>query len=685
MPQRVLTILKAAAIAGATWFVFAPAFYGGWLWDDPAEITTNLALRNWHGLWQIWFSPSTPDYYPLKTTVQWVQWHLWGDDLLGYHLTNVGLHLLSALLLWHLLGRLGVKRAWLGGLLFAVHPVVVESVAWIAELKNVLSLPLLLGAMIFYLRWDEEKKPGSGKKGTAEAAYWFAVILFLAAMLCKSSVVMFPVVLLLYAWWRRGRAARRDVIAALPFFLISLALGVVTMWFQKHHAIDTLVIRQGGFFSRLAVAGTAIVFYLGKFLAPVNLLPIYPRWNVIPPSLWQFWPWAVAIAGVLLWFGRGRGATARQARLHTEATRPWVFGIGFFLINLLPVLGFVPMSFLRISWVADHFVYLPMIGLVGLAAAGFGRLRPAYWVAGAALIAALAVQSRFHAGHFASEQTMWEYTLQRNPDAWLAHNNLSNLLLDEGRVVEAEAELRAAIRLKPDFAEAHNNLGNLLNETGQVDAAKAEFDEAIRLKPNYAEAYNGVANNLLHRGQAEQALAVYDMALRLKPDYPDCHDNRGAALDALGRYREAIAEYEFVIKSNPGFAMAHYNLGFTLGEVHRTAESISQYKEALRFNPRMIAAYNNLGNAYADARRFGEAIVLYEKALTIDPNHFEVHLNLANALVNLGRATEAIPHYARALALRPDYLLAHRGLAFALQAVGRDEEAKAEFRKAGIK
>ena len=342
------TWLRAAVIVLAGTWVYWPALRGGWLWDDGLEIARNELLHRPGGWWRAWVAPAGLDYYPLKDSLQWVQWHLWGDHTLGYHLTNVGLHLLGALLVWRLLACLGARLGWIGGLLFAVHPLAVESVAWISELKNTLSLPLLLAAMICFVEFDDgceggsaggaaqrvgdPPSPGFGGLRNALHLYLWSIVFFLAAMLAKSSVVMFPVVLLLHAWWRRGRITRRDLRASAPFFAISLALGVVTVWFQQHRAIG-LPAAAPTFLLRLAGAGRAIGFYLAKGAFPTGLIPIYPRWNPDLVSPWQALSWVV-IAGALLGFWVKRATWGRHALL----------GSGWFLVNLLPVLGIIPMA-----------------------------------------------------------------------------------------------------------------------------------------------------------------------------------------------------------------------------------------------------------------------------------------------------------------------------------------------------
>jgi len=440
-------LLRAAVIVLAGAWVFWPGIHGGWIWDDYLEIIQNRFLRDRAGIGKIWFRPEGMDYFPLKTTVQWIEWHLWGDRVEGYHLVSIGLHLLSALLLWRLLRKLGMGLgAWLGALLFAVHPLMVESVAWISEFKNTLSLPFLLLAMITYVDWD---------RGRDRPAYFISLGLFLAAMLCKSSVVMFPMVILLYGWWKRGRIARSDLRASAPFFAVSLILGLVSVWFQQHRAIAGEDISIGGFWSRCAGAGLAVFFYLGKYLFPADLMPDYPRWELNPPAPWQFWPW-VAIAAAL-WL------SSRPSKY----SRPILFGLGFFLINLVPVLGFIPMSYLRISRVADHFAYLPLIGLIGLTAAAVEKIGKSlsrflslplslFLI----LVAALAWQGHRYARIFTSDEMFWTYTLEHNPKSWLALNDLGVRLAGRGRILEAIEYYKAALRVGPDDFASQKDLGD---------------------------------------------------------------------------------------------------------------------------------------------------------------------------------------------------------------------------------
>jgi Flp pilus assembly protein TadD len=516
---------------------------GGWLWDDNNEVTENRILRDPDGLARLWFSPTGPDYFPLKSTWQWLEWQLWGPRPAGYHAASLGLHLLSALLVWQLFRRLGLRWAWLGGLLFAVHPLAVESVAWAAELKNTLSLPLLLLAMLGYLKYDD-----SGyASGARRRAYLGSLLCFLLAMLAKSSVVMLPAVLLLYAWWKRGRLAGRDLSAAAPFFAVSLALGLVTLRFQQHVAIGGWTIDAGSPLLRLVRAGAAIGFYLQKAFAPAGLSPLYPQWSFPPLSPIVILHGLELIALLSLgWIYRASWG------------RHLLFGIGFFAINLLPVIGLVPISYMHYSWVADHFAYISIIGAAGLLAAGAGalaRTAPGWSkpvIGAAAILAALfALQSRLYAGTFHDSETLWTRVLADDPASWAAHYNLGFALAQAGRRPEGIAHYEAALRLKPDLAEAQNSLGIALAQQGHLPEAIEHLREALRLNPDYAQA----------------------------------HVNLGTAWSLLGRVPEEIMEYRTALRLNPDDAPAQIHLGVTLLQAKRPAEAIPCFEAALRLDP----------------------------------------------------------------------------------------------------
>ena len=575
----------AALIVFATAWIYGPTLHGGWLWDDGLEIFQNPAVRSAAGWRTPWSAPVGMDYLPLKSSLQWLEWHLWGDQVLGYHLANVALHLLSAFLLWRLLSRLGVRLAWFGGLLFAVHPVAVESVAWISEFKNTLSLPPLLLAAIAWVDFDRTGRP---------ADRWRSLGWFTVAMLCKSSVVMLPAVLLLFAWWRRrldGAAVR----ATAPFWLVSAGLGLVTLWFQSHRAIGPAG-PAAGWAARLGEAGGSILHYTGTCLVPVGLAPVYP------PSGWPpLVAWAVVIAVLAgLWLRRSTWG------------RPALLGLGWFLLNLVPVLGLIPLAYLRVAPVADHLAYLPLAGWAGLVAAALGAAgeagsRRALAVAAAGAILALAWTSRAYAGNFQNERALWSYAVARNPGAWLAWNNLGRTDLQEGKAEQALPEFAAAQRLRPDSAEVRANAGAALERLGRAGPAEARYREAIGLDPGFAGAH-------------------YDL---------------GHLLLQAGRPLEASDEFRAALRLDPALAAAHNNLGLAHSRHGLSAEARREYDEALRLNPRLAEALLNLGNAAFREGRVDEAVGRYRAALRIDPAYEAAHQNLGAALERLGRTGEA--------------------------------------------
>lgn len=560
-------LIRAAVIMLAGLWIYSPAYHGDWLWDDDVLLTANPTVQSGTlaGLLKIWFNPDGLDYFPLSYSLMWLQCQFFGAASTGYHITTILLHIASGLLLWTLLERMRIPGAWAAALAFTIHPVCVESVAWVSETKNTLSLVLFLASCIFWVSQDETEA-GPHR----ERLYLASLAFFLLAMFAKTSVVAMPVLTLLYAWWKRGSVTMQDAVRAAPLFLISLVLGIVTIQYQWGRAIGIEQLPVGGVASRIAIAGMAILFYLVTIIWPVNLLPIYPRWDVDPPKAWQFLPW-LAIGGAAWWLWANR-------------REPWarhtILALGFFLLMIAPVLGFVDISYMRITWVADHFLYLPMIGPLVLIVAGVatsldscqGRSRTAFTAMAGGIMFFLAVNSFFYAIAWMDEEHLWEHTLAHNHDAWQAHNRLGAKKLNQGDLEAAYYHFRNSSRLRPDLGETKNNLGLVLMRKGRTDEAIRSFEEALQASPkllqirlNLAEAY----------GQAQRYTAARDMyasLLAVDPNNIVIRTNYAFALFKTGAKEKAAEEFRGVLELEPDFKAAQQGLEIVLQGLQGTEQ-----------------------------------------------------------------------------------------------------------------
>jgi len=444
-------------------------------------------------------------------------------------------------------------------------------------------------------------------------------------------VVMFPAILLLHAWWRRGRIARADLLASAPFFAVSLILGLVAVSFQFHRAFGGEALPVIGFFPRLAAAGLAIGFYFSKCVLPFGLIPNYPRWEVDPPTVLQFLPW-VAIAAVifgLVSLGRWGGASPRRqiasanedsAKANEasrgrvappKAVKDAIFGLGWFLLFLLPVLGFVPMSYQRISWVADHLAYVPLVGIVGLGAAAISKFEIRNSKFGsiviAALLAALAISARQYAGIFQSATALWTYTIKHNPQSWLGYSNLGIEVRAGGRPAEAIALYQRALAIRPDDAETHNNLGIALADLGRVQESMDHYEQALRLRPDFAEVYGNEGNLLLKTGRVDEAMERFQKALLIDPELAGVRNELGNALARQGRIDDAIVQYREAARIDPGFVKAEGNLANALSQAGRYAEAIAHFERVLELDPSSVVAHYNFGLTLRALGRMDEA------------------------------------------------------------------------------
>jgi tetratricopeptide (TPR) repeat protein len=664
-PGLRIGIIFAAALAA-----YFPALRAGFVWNDR-DYVTRPALRALGGLRLIWFKlGATEQYYPLLHSAFWAEHRLWGDSPLGYHLLNVLLHATSACLLGLILRRLAVPGAWLAAMIFTLHPVCAESVAWISEEKNTFSTLFYLLAAWAYLRFDERRRPRD---------YALGCCLFLCALLCKTVAATLPAALLVVFWWRRGRLEwKRDWLPILPWFGLGAAAGLFSAWVER-----TYIGASGSDFAlsgleRVLLAGRVVWFYLGKLLWPANLIFIYPRWQVSASAPGQYlYPLAAGALTAGLWHWRrpGRGLLAG-----------WLIFVG----SLFPTLGFFNVYAFVFSYVADHWQYLASIGVFGLVGAGAARLlawvpesgRLALRAAIGAVLGLLGFLTWSECRNYHDMQSFYGAILAKNPAAWLAHNNLGFELQGEGRRSEALAHYQEAIRLHPDYTEAHNNLGAALFEAGRIGEAIAEEKIALRLLPSYAEAHNNLGASLLQAGRPAEAIGEFAEASRLKPDYVEPVFGLGSAYYAARRYPEAIASFERALRLQPVYPEAENNLAVALVAAGRVVEAVPHYEAALRARPDYGEAQRNFGIALCDLDRPEQGLGHLETAVRLAPEDAQAQNSLGVAYYLLNRVAAAIPRFRSALRLDPAYPEAHNNLGLALSLSGQTAGAIAEYREA---
>lgn len=665
----------ALALVAATFAAYAQVRHAGFIWDDEMHLTQNPCIVGPLGLADIWTSRAAR-YFPLVLTTFWAEHAIWGLNPAPYHVVNVLMHAANALLLWRVLKALRVPGALLGAALWALHPVQVESVAWITELKNTQSCLFYLLSILFFVKWLPRGAPGEPGAGPGHyaAALGFAAL----AMASKSSTVVLPVVLALCAWWIRGSLRWRDVVVLAPVFLMAAAAGALSLWTQHLEGANAPEWTRG-LPERIADAGMAFWFYLGKLAWPHPLVFIYPRWDVDWGRAASYVPAAGVVALMaLLWRGR-RGFL-----------RPAFLSLGYFLVALAPVLTLLDQYFWRYSLVGDHFQYLASIGPAALAAAAITkglallgpRARPIGLAGCGVLLAILGGLSWRQSADYLDIETLWRSTIAANPGCWMAHNNLGATYLETGRPEEAVSEFRKALGTKGGDLEAHQNLGNAFMQMGRLDEAAAQYRQALAIDPGFDKAHNGLGDALLRAGRAPEAIAQFQEALRINPQFPQAEDNYGNALMGAGRPDKAMEHYRRALAIDPADAQAHSNLGTALLGLGRTAEALAEFRAALALNPRFASAMVNVGNVLLQEGKPSQAEAMYAKALAIDPGLAQAHNNLGAALIEEGRLDEAIAHCRRALEINPAYPEAHANLGRALFKQGKVDEADAQFQQA---
>ena len=556
-------LFLGACLILAVALCYIPAMRAGFVWDDDLLVTENPLVKGTDSLPYVWSSSAATDYTPLTVTAFWLQWHLWGDNPAGYHLVNILLYAASVVLLWLVLARLAIPGAWLGALLFAVHPVNAASVAWVAELKNALSLPFYLAAILAYLRFLETRKL---------LPYCVALVATGCALLSKGSTVVLPVILLLCAGWKLRRVTRAELLHLIPFFLFAAAAAFVTIHFQDRAiAADSV---PPPLDLRIARAGHALWFYLGKDVLPLHLSAIYRKWPLEDAFIPLIFAVAVAFA---LWLGSdGWG---------------WgpLFALGYFAIALLPVLGIVNMSFLDQSYVADWWQQLALPAVTTFVGAGLAiawRRTPQTSQTAAALLIGVIVfflghRTWYEASSYESMETLCRRTLARNPDAWTAHNNLGNVLNSQGRLPQAAHEYRKALDLKPSDSSTHSNLGTVYFRLHRFDNAIAEYHAALALEPSNAKFWFNLGNSLRAMHRDGDAIDAFFHALDYNARWTTPRYELGTIFLEQNRPNDAGHQAQIIVQLDPMAITGHYLLARAAAAIGRFDVASDQAQVAL--------------------------------------------------------------------------------------------------------
>ena len=543
-------VWQAATLLAATLLAYLPVLDAGFVWNDD-DLTAILALVQRQGLSAIWFSSEAFNYWPVTWTSYWIEHQLFGTNPAtglphptSYHVVNVLLHAAGSLLLWRVLVQLEIPGAWLAATVFAVHPVNVESVAWITQRKNVLAMVFYLVAMWQFLDFEQTSR---------RSRYLAAVVAFLLGMLSKGAVVAMPMVLLVLAWWRRGQVTRTDVVRTLPFWVVSIVMSGVEIWFQQVRAIGDETIRQADLAERVMATGPIAWFYFQKALVPLDLAFVYPLWRFDTSKVLQWLPLAAGLAVliVLVWATR------------TGLRRGPLAAVLYVLLSLGPVLGLVDIYFFRYSLVADHYQYVALPGVIVLVIGGLSRAasvhdidRVPLRIAAIGLVAMLAGLTWQQVGIYQSPLRLWRDTLARNPGCWLAHNQLANLVSSSQKVDDARNHYLSALELierqfgsgHVETARVHNNLGMLLGQASRQSGEPRLMHEAIthletacRIDPDRGKYVESLAGVLQEQGRLGRAIdRLNDFVIR-HPEAGRVWLLLAGCLEQAGRMAEADA------------------------------------------------------------------------------------------------------------------------------------------------
>ncbi len=523
---------------------YIPALKASFVWDNTG-IVENVFLRTGQGLWKIWVTPwatAEPHYWPVVYTIFWIEYHLWGLAPFGYHLVNVLLHAFNTILIWKILQRNSIPGAWLAAAIFGLHPVHVESVAWLIELKDVLSGMFYLVGFLAYMDFENTQNL---------KWYMLSIGCYVFAVLSKSVAISLPLAILLWYWYKKERLDIKKIFILIPFFAVG---AILVLWDMHLTRLQTPFHTDLLFIDRFLLAGHAIWFYIGKLSWPSSLTTFYPMWQIKAKDIWQYiYPVMIGIVIVVLWFQRKRIGKG-----------PFI-AVLYFIITLGPMLGFIDFEYMVYSFVADRFQYLASIGLIALFVACIvwvtDKLENSTFAVGSFIILlTLSILTWHQCGFYKDSETLLKYSLTKNPNAWSAWLTLGIIATNNGDLVEGEKDFHKVLEIRPENSDALNNLAYILSQQGKFDQALSYLYNIVKIKPSDADAYNNIGVILNQQGNFDGAVANFFKALEIRPQYLEARNNLGRCLMQQKKYKEAVNQFLTVLQINPGDSKAQENL-----------------------------------------------------------------------------------------------------------------------------
>ncbi|MBF0286946.1 MAG: tetratricopeptide repeat protein [SAR324 cluster bacterium] len=617
--------------------------------DDPLMISSD-------GLVRIWLNPLDNNgvwpYLPMTRSTFWLESQLWGRTPSASHWINIIFHTINALLLWLMLRQFSVPGAWIISMLFALHPIHVQSVAWIAERKNVVAGIFYVLTIWSYLLWLIRKY---------QHWYFLALVCFLCALLSKTSTIMLPVIFVFCHLWCNRPIRKKQVLQLLPFFLVALGIGFVRVWFELHSFGASAMGNDLGMLERFLNAGHVPFFYLRKILLPYPLIFVYPRWHIDPAQISMYFPIAslFLIMGILFW----------KYKIWAKGL---FWGLGAYLVMLFPVLGFFNNSWFRFSFVTDHWVHLPSISILFLIVAGilsFSHYFRLPWftkAGGFLLFIVLGTLTLNQSKIYQNGKSLWLATIRNNPNAWIAHQELGREYLDTKEYELALDHSNKALAMHGNLAHALNNRGGAYYHLGQYENAVADYDEALAIRPIFPEVYKNRGLTYFALKRYKEALSDYDNAIRWKPNWADTYHYRGMVLLSLNQPEKSIHDYQKSLELQPNQAEVYHNQGVAFFQLKQYKEAISSYSTALQLDQNDAKTYHQRGLAYSYMRQFEQGIQDFTKAIELQPNEAKYYYFRGLNYAALHNHEQALKDYTKIIEVMPDATDAYinRGLLY---------------------